>query len=297
MSKTTRDVERKLRILRHAEKVGDVCKACRYFGVSRASFYRWKAAHRQQGDTGLANRKTIPKNPANRTAPEIVEKVLHLRQTYHLGPMRIVWYLERYHAIKISDAGVYRILRRHGLSRLPRGTRVRKIHTKRYEQQVPGHQIQVDVKFLTFQGINGKTTKRYQYTAIDDATRVRALKIYDRHTQANAIAFIEYVVAKFPFRIREVRTDNGHEFQARFHWHVEDQGIRHAYIKPASPQLNGKVERSHRTDEEEFYQLLTYKDDIDLQAKLADWEAFYNLSRPHGAFKGKAPYETLRERL
>jgi hypothetical protein len=55
-------------------------------------------------------------------------------------------------------------------------------------------------------------------TAIDDATRVRALKVYDRHTQANAIAFIDYVIARFPFRIREVRTDIGHKFQAKFHW-------------------------------------------------------------------------------
>lgn len=154
---------------------------------------------------------------------------------------------------KMLDAGAYRILRRHGLSELPRGTRVRKVHTKRYEQQVPGHQIQVDVKFLTFQGKDGNAVRRYQYTTIDNATRVRALKIYERHTQANAIAFIDHVIAKFPFRIREVRTDNGHEFQAKFHWHVEDQGIRHAYIKPASPQLNGKVERSYRTDQQEFY--------------------------------------------
>ena len=89
----------------------------------------------------------------------------------------------------------------------------------------------------------------------------------------------------------------GHEFQAKFHWHVEDQGIRHAYIKPSSPQLNGKVERSHRTDEQEFYQLLTYNGDVDLHQKLAEWERFYNLSRPHGAFNRKAPYEALRERL
>jgi len=61
--------------------------------------------------------------------------------------------------------------------------------------------------------------------------------------------------------------------------------------------LNGKVERSHRTDEQEFYQLLTYTTDVDLHEKLAEWEHFYNLSRPHGAFDGKAPYETLRERL
>ena len=170
-------------------------------------------------------------------------------------------------------------------------------HTQRYQQQVPGHQIQVDVKFLKFEDKDGKPVKRYQYTAIDDATRIRALKIYDRHNQSNAIDFINTIIDKFPFRIREVRTANGHEFQAQFHWHVKDLGIRHAYIKPASPQLNGKVERSHRTDEQEFYQLLTYTDDVDLQARLSEWEQFYNLSRPHGAFNGKAPYEVLRERL
>jgi transposase len=141
MNKIERDIQRKLRILKHAEQIGDVAKTCRYFGIGRASFYRWKAAFQRQGEAGLANRKTAPKNPANRTAPEIVEKVLHLRQTYHLGPIRIVWHLARYHDIKISDAGVYRILKRHGLNKLPGGTRVRKIHTKRYEQTVPGHQI------------------------------------------------------------------------------------------------------------------------------------------------------------
>jgi len=91
--------------------------------------------------------------------------------------------------------------------------------------------------------------------------------------------------------------DNGHEFQAKFHWHVEDKGIRHAYIKPSSPQLNGKVERSHRSDQQEFYQLLSYKGDVDLVAKLAEWENFYNFARPHGAHHGQTPYEVLRERL
>lgn len=103
----------------------------------------------------------------------------------------------------------------------------------------------MDVKFLTFKGKNGQKIKRYQFTAIDDATRVRAMKIYKRHNQASAIYFVDYVIDKFPFRIREIRTDNGHEFQAKSHWHVEDKGIRHAYIKPSSPQPNGKVERSH----------------------------------------------------
>ena len=95
----------------------------------------------------------------------------------------------------------------------------------------------------------------------------------------------------FLFRIHTIRTDRGHEFQAQFHWHVEDKGMRHVYIKPRSPQLNGKGERSHRSDKDEFYQLLTYTDDVDLNKKLAEWERFYNFDRPHGAFNGKTPYE------
>jgi len=77
--------------------------------------------------------------------------------------------------------------------------------------------VQVDVKFLTLKRKRGGAVRCYQYTAIDDATRVRALKIYKRHTQANAINFIDYVVEKFPFRIQTIRTDRGHEFQALFH--------------------------------------------------------------------------------
>ena len=297
MTDQERDVQRKLKVLRHAEQTGNIAKTCRYFGIGRASFYRWKTEYQQRGEAGLVNAKPIPKNPANQTPPEIVEKILYLRAKYHLGPIRIVWYLARYHSIKISEAGVSRILKRNGVNRLPRGTRVRKVHTIRYSKQVPGHHIQMDVKFLTFANKRGEKVRRFQYTAIDDATRVRALKIYDKHTQTNAIDFVDHVIEKFPFRIKEIRTDNGHEFQAKFHWHVEDKGIRHAYIKKGTPQLNGKVERSHRSDQEEFYQLLSYKDDIDLETKLEEWDNFYNFNRPHDAFNGKTPYEALREKL
>ena len=81
------------------------------------------------------------------------------------------------------------------------------------------------------------------------------------------------------------------------HWHVEDHGMRHVYIKPGTPRLNGKVERSHLTDDREFYQLLTYTDDVDLLKRLQEWEDFYNLHRPHGSLAFKTPYEILREKL
>jgi transposase InsO family protein len=155
----------------------------------------------------------------------------------------------------------------------------------------------MDVKFLSLPGPGGKKVRRYQYTAIDDATRIRALEVYPRHNQVTAIKFVEYVIRKFPFRIHTIRTDNGHEWQAKFHWHVEDLGIRHEYIKPGRPNLNGKVERSHLTDDIEFYQLLSYADDVDLNEKLKEWEDFYNYQRPHASHRGKTPYEVLREKL
>ena len=121
--------------------------------------------------------------------------------------------------------------------------------------------------------------------------------MYERHTQENAIDFVDYVVEKFPFRISTIRTDNGHEFQSLFHWHVEDLGMSHNYIRVRTPRLNGKVERSHRTDKEEFYQLSSYTGDVDLNEKLEEWQNFYNYHRPHSALSGKTPYERLREKL
>jgi transposase InsO family protein len=76
-----------------------------------------------------------------------------------------------------------------------------------------------------------------------------------------------------------------------------DLDMEHVYIKSRTPQLDGKVERSHRTDEDEFHQLLTYRDDVDLEKKLAECEHYYNYNRPHGAHDGKTPYEALREKL
>ena len=120
------------------------------------------------------------------------------------------------------------------------------------------------------------------------------MKTYPKHNQTTAIRFIDYVIQKFPFRIHTIRTDHGHEFQALFHWHSEDLGIRYIYINHRSPQLNGKVERSHLTDDLEFYQLLSYIDDVDLNKKLEEWEKFYNFDRPHKSLKGKTHFEIIK---
>lgn len=102
----------------------------------------------------------------------------------------------------------------------------------------------------------GTGKKHYQFTAIDDCTRLRVLRIYPQNNQKTAIQFIDYVAQRLAFTIETIQTDNGAEFQSSFHWYVLDKGIQHVYIKPRTPRLNSKVERSHRIDAEEFYRLL-----------------------------------------
>jgi transposase InsO family protein len=284
-------------VLEYARLTGNISETCREFKIPRSSFYRWKNAYDLEGKEGLRRKKPVAYSHPRKISAQVVELILGIRRDYQLGPERISWYLERYHSVKVSESTVYRTLAKYGLNRLAKTALRRAIHTRRYAKEMPGHHVQIDVKFITLRDPEGRKVRRFQYTAIDDATRIRALQIYDRHTQKNAIAFVDYVIDKFPFRIHTVRTDRGHEFQALFHWHVEDKGMRHVYIKPRSPQLNGKVERSHRTDSEEFYQLLSYTDDVDLNDKLRAWERFYNYDRPHSAFKGKTPYEVLKNTL
>src|SRR5690349_717184 len=275
-------VRLKLIVLEFAQDWG-VTKACREFEVPRSSFYRWKQKYEKAGQAGLYRERPVAYHHPSRTPPEVVEKILELRAEYQFGALRIRYYLERYHGIKISESTVSRVLKAHGVNRLPKTAPRRALHTKRYAKTVPGHHVQVDVKFLQLKDRAGKTVKRYQYTAIDDATRIRALQIFPEHSQARAIQFLDYVVQKFPFRISTIRTDRGHEFQARFHWHVEDQGMRHVYIKPQTLDF--------------AIQLLTYTDDVDLNAKLKAWEDFYNYDRPHLALAGKTPYEVMKSLL
>jgi len=137
MSRDQQEIRRRKRVFEHAEKSGNIRKTCRYFGIPRSLFYVWKAAYEREGEAGLVRKKPIARSHPTAIQPEVVEKVLYLRRTYHLGPIRIVWYLERYHGIKISDASAYRICRRNGLNRLPNRVGRRAVHTHRYAKQVP----------------------------------------------------------------------------------------------------------------------------------------------------------------
>jgi transposase InsO family protein len=303
-----RMAKRRLAILRHAEEItGNVALTCRYYGISRQCFYTWKRRYQADGLDGLRDRSSAPLVCPNTTPTEVVGKIIYLRQTYHFGPLKISMYLKRYHDIQIGHSGVWRVLKRLDLNRLPASQRYQRHDKrwKRYEKPLPGHRVQIDVKFIEpLRGAKpgsraGSRRKHYQFTAIDDCTRLRVLRIYPRLNQKTAIQFADYVMERLPFRVEVIQTDNGAEFQSLFHYHVLDKGVGHVYIKPHTPRLNGKVERSHRIDAEEFYQLLdgvVIDDTKVFNDKLREWENFYNYHRPHGGLGGQTPYERLKQR-
>ena len=162
-------------MLRHVEEVsGNVAATCRYYGISRKCYYRWRRRYEADGLDGLKDRSHRPHHSPRATQAEVIEKIVWLRKHYHFGPAKIAMYLARYHDVTISTSGVWRILKRLGMNRLPASQRYqrRALRWKRYEKQRPGHQLQVDVKFIEPLGQQGLRRKKYyQFTAIDDCTR------------------------------------------------------------------------------------------------------------------------------
>lgn len=287
----------RLRVLRDAAASPSVAQTCRRFGLSRKTFYKWKRRLADYGEAGLCDRPRIPRDSPRSTHTDVVRKILYLRQEFRFGPGRIASYLHRFHQLSVARSTVHRILVRHGMHRLAasRSSGRHGRRWQRYEKPQPGHRLQIDVKFL--ERLPGSRKRLYQFTAIDDCTRIRVLKVFAACNQEIAVRFVDDVLRRLPFRVLVIQTDNGAEFQSAFHWHVESLDIRHVYIRPRTPHLNGKVERSHRVDDQEFYQLLDKNgvtDDIHLfNEKLREWEDYYNYHRPHGALDGQTPYERL----
>jgi transposase InsO family protein len=279
---------------------GNVAHTCRYYGISRQTYYSWfrplRRVRPRRFERPLEASQSQPVGDLERGRRQDRLPALELS----FGPQKIQMYLTRYHDITISVSGIWRILKRLDMNRLPSSQRYKRHRArwKRYEKPQPGHRIQIDVKFIA--PLRGSRKGcYYQFTAIDDCTRLRVLRLYDRLNQKTAIQFVDYALERLPFRVEVIQTDNGSEFQAAFHWHVLDKGIGHVYIKPMRPRLNGKVERSHRIDAEEFYRLLSgvvFDDAAIFNEKLQEWEHFYNYARPHGALGGQTPYERLRQK-
>lgn len=128
----------------------------------------------------------------------------------------------------------------------------------------------------------------YQFTAIDEATRYRVLRLYDHNSVKSAAPFIDEVRQRLPMAIERIKTDHGSGFGTDFTGHLHDLGITHRPIPRRSPESNGKAERSHRTDEEEFYRRVTFRSPQKLRRLLQEW-ASTTTGAPTRRSGGKPP--------
>ncbi len=177
--------QRKVFILQYVKEFNAVTETLQQAKIPKSTFHKWEKVFDKDGPEGLIRQHSIACTHPKKIKESVVDKVLHLRKEHQLGSWRIKCYLERYHDISISESRVFRILKRYGVERLQKKCARRSLHPKRYSKLVPRHHVQVDVKVLIGKDLKEKPFKRFPYTAMDDATRIRALHIYNQRNQLN----------------------------------------------------------------------------------------------------------------
>lgn len=281
------EIKKRLTWMKLYEETGDAGLVCRRCGISRPTLRKWWQRYQAQGEAGLASQSRRPKTNPNRKVFEQEEAwILNLRRQHGLGVRRIQNELKRLYNYELGLASIQKVLDKHQLE--PVKKLKRKQRFRRYQRPIPGDRVQMDTCKIA-PGL-------YQYTAIDDCSRMLVLALYPRRTASNTLDFIERVLEQLPFPIQRFQTDNGREFIA---YEVQDTllswGIKFRPIRPASPHLNGKVERAQKTVLTEFYPRVDLKAE-DLQEQLEEWQFYYNWQRIHGSL-GKAPIERCNELL
>jgi transposase InsO family protein len=269
-------------------KTKNASLVCRRCGISAPTLRKWWRRYLVDGEIGLRSRSRRPlHSPGAKLTDDYIGWIVQMRVKRNLGPRRIQAELIRLHALKLSTATIWKVLNRHGLGRLRSGRTPRQ--PKSYSREVPGERVQMDTVKIA-PGL-------FQFTAVDDCTRMRVLALYPRRTAYNAVRFLqEHVLEEFPFPIQRIQTDRGGEFFGTpFQRALMDHAIKFRPIRPYSPHLNGKVERSQRTDRVEFYATVE-RSDPQIGTKLKEWQHFYNWTRPHGAHGGRPPVERYFER-
>lgn len=218
----------------------------------------------------------------------------------------VFWVKLRQRGYTRSITGLYRMLRKLGEYRkaLPNPKYIPKPYEKMY---YPGQRVQVDVKFVPSACVVGEAEgkKFYQYTAIDEYSRFRYIEAFKEHSSYSSAIFLEHMLNAFPFPVHCVQTDNGLEFTKRlikensltlFEQKLKEKGIRHKLIKPYTPRHNGKVERSHRKDNEYFYANHKFYSFEDFKKQLAVHSRKYN-NFPMRPLGWKSPREFLNHFL
>jgi transposase InsO family protein len=309
----------RLSLVAHARDVG-VSTACRVFGIHRSTYYRWKTRVERSGLEMLRPRERRAPRMPNQTNPVVEARILAFAIAHPgLGPRRISATLaqERWGGILISHTGVWRILRRHGLSRrisrlslvagyaAPPGPVAREPEPERHiEVDHPGELVGFDCFHVG--RLSGTKGRVWQYTAIDLASSFVWAELHTTPLNPSArntsrlARRVAADLARHGWRLERVLTDNGSEFRsAEFGDTLRELGVVQTRIHPGRPTSNGAVERVQRTILEECWRPSFARSLVPklggLERDLERYLAYYDTERAHtGRYtRGRTPWQTL----
>ena len=302
-------VNTKLRWLELLQKGYTKTELALLAGKNRKTLGRWHKRYRDYGENGLVPQSKRPHSCPRQTKAETVKLIKYLRfsRARPLGPIPISIKLKKYYGVIIHWQTVAKVLRRERLVLKNTRTR-RKESLPRYSVSFAGEIVEIDVKYAS--KINDRWT--YQYTATDCFTRMRCVETYPEQTNDIAVKFLTLAISRFPFQVKAVKTDNHSTFTNRYTGYAKstdplnprihafdlacrEHDITHYLIDKGKPQQNGRVERSHRTDNEELYEVENFTSLAELRGKQKEWLRYYNYEREHQGIDNLTPFEKYQQ--
>lgn len=309
MNIITQEAKKRQAVVEYSEKHGK-SKASRQYGVSLSSVKRWCKRYDGSDWRSLVEKSHRPKHNPRRHTKKEERKI---KKAFNKKYERYGWdgvYDELVkNGYKRSFSGMVYAAKRMGLKNKKVKKQTRKQIRRYPEVLVPGEKVQMDVKEVPYNCLRGFALhygkRYYQWTAIDECTRIRFVYAFEEHTPENTVKFLKMLLKAFPFRIRTIQTDNGIEFTYKFISDTEisplDKAlqklkIEHVLIPPRTPWHNGKVERSHRNDQRYFYDWETFRTLDELNEKLSKHLVWSN-NKTMRTLGRKSPAQLLAEKL
>ena len=306
MNSITQDILYKQSVVKYSLKYG-VTKAAIKFKMHRKTIYRWREKYDGTAKS-LKNKSRRPHSHPNQHTEEEIKMIKNYKYKNKETGLVVLWVKLRRAGYTRSITSLYRVMQRMGIyQKTP--SKKKEYEPKPYEEmKYPGERVQIDVKYVPAKSLTKEVKEKegryYQYTAIDEYTRQRVLWASTEQSPYASTEFLKIIKKKFKYKIECIQTDNGTEFTNRlttyrdkktlFEKALEEAGIRHKLIKPKTPRHNGKVERSHRKDQERFYYNKIFCSFEDFKSRLKYWEKEYN-NFPMKPLKWLSPNEKYLE--
>lgn len=303
MATVTQDMKYRQSLMCYALKYG-VARASRKYNRPRSSIYFWLSRYDGTIESLACRSRRPHSHPAQHAEAEL-KLIRDMRRRNPRMGLIDLWCRLRERGYTRCPESLYRVLKRMGA--LPKPSRKPPYKPKPYEQMTyPGQRVQIDVKVVPRACCpNGQ--RLFQYTAIDEFSRLRYLAAYEEQSTYSSADFLLKAHAFFKqhgITVECVQTDNGFEFTNRFNNTLResftlfektalDLGIRHKLIRPYTPRHNGKVERSHREDQRRFYDTHRFYSLADFDAQLAVHRRASN-NRPMRPLQYSSPNAFLR---